>query len=62
VFITTFGGGAWDPVDVYLRDFVEDEGNPHVSSDIPQSPEFILRQATVLGPTASLRAGQRNRE
>lgn len=57
VFITTFGGGAWDPVDVSLRDFVGDDGNPHVSWDITQSPDIILRQSSVANPQGAFGQG-----
>lgn len=45
------------PVDVYVRDFVADNGNPHVSWDITQSPDIILRQAQVANPQAAFGQG-----
>jgi hypothetical protein len=49
VLITTFGGGVWAPVDVYLRDFVGDDGDPH-SGPISLSPDIIVKQTQVANP------------
>jgi hypothetical protein len=51
VFVTSFGGGAWAPVDVYLRDVVGDTGDPH-TGPISMSPDIIVRQAPVADPQA----------
>ena len=42
--------------DVYLRDFVGDDGNPHVGA-ISASPDVILRQTAVADPQGSFGEG-----
>ncbi|MCU1517594.1 MAG: hypothetical protein JWQ75_2315, partial [Pseudarthrobacter sp.] len=50
-YVTTYGAGAWAPLDVYLRDFVGDNGNPH-TGQVSLSPDIIARQTQVADPQA----------
>lgn len=44
------------PPDVYLRDFVGDNGDPHLGA-ISSSPDIILRQSSVADPQSTFGAG-----
>ncbi len=55
-FALVVSGGIPPPVDLYIRDFVGDTGDPHTGS-ISASPDIILRPEKVQNPQTSFGEG-----